>query len=142
MAKLAGELAYYKGDIVTFTVASGKTIKKGNVVSITGNWEISPSIITTPYSSNPTLIGVAMNDGSEGEKVEVLLNAPIVYVVACGDIVAGNALGPYNVAGAVKAIGTEGEFYCYIIGYAIEGASDGETFAMMLIHAVCYRSGM
>ena len=136
MPPTKGDVAYYEGNIVEFTVASGQTIEKGDVVAITGDWEISLAVSTEYYSGKA--IGVALNAGTEGKKVEVLTMAPIVYVVNQGGVTAGDFVFPsITVAGAVSTINLGQSRDFVAIGIVIEGAGDGETFPMALIHAIC-----
>lgn len=137
----AGDLLLYEGNIVDFTVATGQTIVKGDLVDITGDWEISKANAVSDKG-----IGVALNGGGEGEKVEVLTMAPIVYVVAEGAVVAGNFLTPSTTAGAVQAFdetatGAGLTVIQVIVGIVIEGAGDGETFPMMLVHGIVKDTG-
>lgn len=137
----AGDVEFYQGNIVDFTVATGQTIVKGDCVDITGDWEVSKANAVSDKG-----IGVALNGGTEGEKVEVLIMAPIVYVVAEGAVVAGNFLTPSTTAGAVQAFdetitGVGVVVIQVIVGLCIEGASDGETFAMMLLHGIVKDTG-
>ena len=124
-----------------FTVATGETILKGDIVDITGDWEISKADAVSDKG-----IGIALNDGGEGEKVEVSLFAPIVYVVAEGVVVAGNFLTPSTTAGAVQAFdetitGSGVVVIQVIVGITIAGAGDGETFPMMMIHGIVKDTG-
>ena len=136
-----GDVEYYEGNIVEFTVATGQTIVKGDLVDITGDWEISRADAVSDKG-----IAVALNGGGEGERVEVLLMAPIVYVVASGVVVAGNFLTPSTVAGAVQAFdetitGSGVVVIQVIVGICVEGAGDGETFPMILIHGIVKDTG-
>ena len=136
-----GELEFFRGEIVTFTVATGQTIVKGDIVDITGDWEISKANAVSDKA-----IGVALSGGGEGEKVEVLTMAPIINVVASGAVVAGNFLTPSTTAGAVQAFvetitGAGVVVIQVIVGVAMEGASDTETFAMMLVHGIVKDTG-
>lgn len=129
----AGDVEYYEGKIVDFTVAEGEAIKKGNLVAITGDWEISQAL-----KEDMKAIGVALNDGDAGEKVEVLLMSPIIYMVAQGAVVAGEFLtASRTVAGAVTKLATgRTVVWVVVVGLTIEGAGDGEVFPMMIFRGV------
>lgn len=138
MPPSAGDVAYYEGNIVEFTVATGQTIAKGDIVAITGDWEISQAGGVDKGEEHKA-VGVALNGGGEGTKVEVLTMAPIVYVTNDGGVSAGDFLTPSGIggtAGRVATLNVPQDLVKVVVGLAIEGAGDGEEGAMMLMHAI------
>lgn len=140
--KLAGEWAFFRGDLVDFKVATGQSVTKGQLVYISGPWEISPTSLVTHQA-----IGVVERDGSEGEKVEVMIMTPIIYVVAGVAITAGQFLVAHTTAGRVQPLkvtaeGASALYLAYVCGQAVEDQGTvGSVVAMALFHGVVKDTG-
>jgi len=127
----AGDVVYFPSNIVEFK--AGADISKGQMVRITGEWEVQATA-----SDDHVAIGIALNDAKSGEKLEVLIMKPVVYVTYDGSITAGDELMPSGttagrVTGARKqtTVGTYTEQVC---GVAIEGGGAGDVRAMVMVH--------
>ena len=138
----AGDVEAFRGDIVGFKVATGQSVTKGQLVYISGPWEITPcSQVDHPF------IGVTQNAGEEGEEVEVLMMCPIVYVVAGVAITAGQFLVSHTTAGRVQPLKLDAEgagilYLAYVCGQAVEDqATIGEVVAMAMFHGVVKDTG-
>lgn len=134
-----GDVEYYEGKIVEFTVAVDQTIEKGDIVAITGDWEVSRVNAVTDKA-----IGVALNAGVSTalvtQKIEVLTMAPIVYVVNTGGVSAGDFLTP-STAGTVATFSDTLATPQVLVGMAMEDALTTELVAMMLMHGICTGKG-
>ena len=130
-----GDVEYYEGNIVAFTVASGQTIEKGDIVAITGDWEISRANAVTDKA-----IGEALNAGGEGEQVEVLTMGPILYAINTGGVGAGDFLTP-STGGTVATFNPALTTAQVLIGMAMETKATAELVAYMLMHGICTGTG-
>jgi len=129
MSPRAGDVAYFPSNIVEFE--AGASITKGQLVRVTGEWQVQATT-----EDGHIAIGVALNDASSGEKVEVLIMKPIVYVTYNVTISAGDELMPSGVAGRVdraRAQTVTGTYREQVCGIAIEGGGAGDVRAIALV---------
>jgi len=129
MSPKAGDVVYFPSRIVEFE--AGASITKGQLVRVTGEWEVQPTA-----GDDHIAIGVALNDASSGEKVEVLVMKPIIYVTYNVSISAGDEVMPSGTAGRVdraRAQTVAGTYREQVCGIAIEGGGAGDVRAIALV---------
>lgn len=142
MARNFVEYHIQEGAFHTFKVASGQTVKIGEVVEVVGDRTVqtagpdSQKAIGVVYSGTVGKDGLNVGYvGDEGDVVTVVALKPLVYLEAGVDVNAGDKLAS-NGAGAVKPHASTETFsageYNAVIGIALEGATAGERFLAML----------
>lgn len=138
MAQNLVEYHIQDGAFHTFKVASGQTIKIGQLVEVVGDNTVgvatagSNKVVGVVYSGTVGLDG--LNDGYKGDNgdvVTVVSLRPLVYLQAGANVVAGDVLKAGGGGVAVKADTTGGTGYDKI-GVALQGASTGQRFLAML----------
>lgn len=103
--------------IVEKKIVAAVDIKKGQLVAITGDLEVSVA-----SSASTTVIGVAMIDAKAGEPISVECEG-LFKLVASAPITAGAKLSPANLGKVVTA--TTGQ----VVGFALNTAgTDGAVY--------------
>src|SRR5262245_32380914 len=115
--------------ISTYTVASAKTVTKGFPVIFSG----SDTEIEDAGANSDLLIGVALNGGAAGERVQVLHPAPIVPM-KCGT--GGTTRGKKQKMAAdgvfdAPAHDSSGATDDSIVGIAMQSGVAGDTVGVM-----------
>ena len=139
MARNFVEYHIQEGAFHTFKVASGQTVKIGQMVEIVGNRTVgvagagSTKAIGVVYSGTVGKDG--LNDGysgDEGDVVTVVALKPLVYLEAGdGGVTAGDILKTDANGNAVALVeGTDSSFAK--IGLALEDGTAGERFLALL----------
>lgn len=108
-----------KGTAYSFEASAD--ILAGQVVAISGDNQVAPS-----STDGETVVGVATQSVSSGDDVMVVGNGGRVRVTAGESISAGDLLASHGATGddGTVATGATGD---YVLGFAHEGASSGET---------------
>lgn len=119
-----------------FEVEASATIVKGMPVYITGDLQVSPN---TKDTTTQQTIGIALQDGTEGELVTVKMKAyAIIFVevetdsLAAGPVRIGTT-DPYNGTTGYTLIDDDTVGATNMIGWAIEGGDDGDVVRLALL---------
>lgn len=133
MAQNLVEYHIQDGAIFTFKVKAGQTIKIGQLVTISGDLEVSVAgadadVLGVVYGGTVGKDGVGVGFvGNEGDVVSVVVFKPFVYLEAGGAITAGARL----TAGASGKAVTGGTGQ--VFAKAIQSASNGQRFVAILL---------
>lgn len=142
MARNFVEYHIQEGAFHTFKVASGQTVKIGQVVEIVGDRTVgvagadSQKAIGVVYSGTVGKDGLNVGYvGDEGDVVTVIALKPLVYLEAGSAVTAGDMLAS-NGAGTVKPHTSTATFvageYNAVVGIALEAGAVGERFLAMI----------
>jgi hypothetical protein len=137
MARNFVEYHIQDGAFHTFKVASGETIKIGQLVQIAGDRTVevadgTKTAIGVVYSGTVGKDGLGVGYvGDEGDVVTVVALKPLVYLEAGGNITAGALLKASGSGQAVAIDTATGNGYD-AIGVALEAGSLGNRFLAML----------
>lgn len=133
MARNFVEYHIQEGAFHTFKVASGQTIKIGQLVAVAGDRTVKVAgagekAIGVVYSGSVGKDGLNVGYvGDEGDVVTVVALKPLVYLEAGATVSAGAVIASGDNGTAVAGTGVEPE-----IGIALEGANSGERFLVLL----------
>jgi len=137
MARNFVEYHIQEGAFHTFKVASGQTIKIGQLVKVAGDRSVAVAgdgdkAIGIVYSGTVGKDGLNVGyDGDEGDVVTVVALKPLVYMEAGGAITAGEGLKAGANGTAVPLAG-DGSDLALKVGIALEGATSGNRFLAMI----------
>ncbi len=112
----------------TFVAGTGGVTKYAVVVAGTNEGEVK-----LPAAAGAgKIIGIAQHDASAGQEVRVMLMG-VSYAVAAGNISPGDPLRIADAAGTVEAFTPGLNAVAYAVGFATEGAAQGEHFLVLLM---------
>lgn len=137
MARNFVEYHIQEGAFHTFKVASGETIKIGQLVTVGGDRTVkvagaSDVAIGVVYSGTVGKDGLKEGYvGDQGDVVTVVALKPLVYLEAGDAITAGDILKAGDEGTAVPVIG-DGSDLAQKVGIALEGATQGQRFLAMI----------
>jgi len=133
MARNFVEYHIQEGAFHTLKVATGQTVKIGQMVTVTGDRTVSvagagENAIGVVYSGSVGKDGLKVGYvGDEGDVVTVVALKPLVYLEAGGAVKAGDVLA----SGANGTVVTSPDGSSRV-ALALEGANTGERFLAML----------
>lgn len=119
-----------------FEVETAVAVKKGQMVYITGDGQVSPALIGT---TTQQIIGISMHDGLAGELVTVMMKAYAIVFMECetaalvaGPVRVGTA-SPFNATTGYNLIDDLSVDHADMIGWAIEGGDAGDLVRVALL---------
>lgn len=139
MARNFVEYHIQEGAFHTFKVASGQTVKIGQMVEIVGDRTVgvagadSDKVIGVVYSGTVGKDGLNVGySGDEGDVVTVVALKPLVYLEAgAGGVTAGDKLKTDANGNAVAlVVGTDSDLAK--VGLALEAGTAGDRFLALL----------
>ncbi|MGG5739684.1 hypothetical protein [Bacillus cereus group sp. IBL03679] len=135
------ELNIPEDGIFTFKVKAGQTVKVGELVEITGDFEVqrasadSKKVFGVVYSGTVAIDGVNVGyQGDKGDSVSIAFKG-LLYVIAGGTIVAGDKVKAGANGAAVKQVATAtyvADEEKQVVGTALTGATSGNKFIVAL----------